>query len=127
MAETGADVVVDAAEKVVIDADSLALRRLLTNLLENAVKYGTRARCTLSVHNRLAEIDIDDDGPGVPAVELNRVFDPFYRREPSRSRQTGGIGLGLSVARSIARAHGGDVALENRPQGGLTARVTLPV
>jgi two-component system OmpR family sensor kinase len=55
------------------------------------------------------------------------VFDPFYRREPSRSRQTGGIGLGLSVARSIARAHGGDVSLENRPQGGLTARVTLPV
>lgn len=127
MAETGADVVVDTAEKVVIDADSLALRRLLTNLLENAVKYGTRARCTLSVHNRLAEIDIDDDGPGVPALELNRVFDPFYRREPSRSRQTGGIGLGLSVARSIARAHGGDVALQNRPQGGLTARVTLPV
>jgi signal transduction histidine kinase len=127
MAETGADVAVDKAEKVVIDADSLALRRLLTNLLENAVKYGTRARCSLSVHDRLAEIDIEDDGPGVPAPELNRVFDPFYRREPSRNRQTGGIGLGLSVARSIARAHGGDVALQNRPQGGLRAKVTLPL
>ncbi len=127
MAETGADVVVDKAEKVVIDADSLALRRLLTNLLENAVKYGTRARCTLSVHDRLAEIDIEDDGPGVPTADMNRVFDPFYRREPSRNRQTGGIGLGLSVARSIARAHGGDVALQNRPQGGLRAKVTLPV
>jgi two-component system OmpR family sensor kinase len=127
MAETGADVSVQQTEKVVIDADSLALRRLLTNLLENAVKYGVRARARLSVKNGLAEIDVDDDGPGVPIPELNRVFDPFYRREPSRSRQTGGIGLGLSVARSIARAHGGDVALENRPSGGLTARVTLPV
>ena len=127
MAETGADVTVNGAEKVVIDADGLALRRLLTNLIENAVKYGARARCTLSVHDRQAEIDIEDDGPGVPALELNRVFDPFYRREPSRSRQTGGIGLGLSVARSIARAHGGDVALANRPQGGLKAKVTLPV
>jgi len=127
MAETGADVAVERAEKVVIDADSLALRRLITNLIENAIKYGARARCTLSVHDRLAEIDIEDDGPGVPAPELNRVFDPFYRREPSRNRQTGGIGLGLSVARSIARAHGGDVALQNRPQGGLRAKVTLPV
>jgi signal transduction histidine kinase len=127
MAETGADVTVEKAEKVVIDADSLALRRLITNLIENAIKYGARARCTLSVHDRLAEIDIEDDGPGVPGPELNRVFDPFYRREPSRNRQTGGIGLGLSVARSIARAHGGDVALQNRPQGGLRAKVTLPV
>jgi len=127
MAETGADVQVNNAEKVVIDADSLALRRLLTNLLENAVKYGSRARATLSVHDRIAEINIDDDGPGVPVPELNRVFDPFYRREPSRNRQTGGIGLGLSVARSIARAHGGDVDLQNRAQGGLRARVTLPV
>jgi signal transduction histidine kinase len=127
MAETGADVSVDKIEKVVIDADGLALRRLLTNLIENALKYGARARCSLSVHDRLAEIDIEDDGPGVPIPELNRVFDPFYRREPSRSRQTGGIGLGLSVARSIARAHGGDVALANRPQGGLKAKVTLPV
>jgi signal transduction histidine kinase len=127
MAETGADVSVTDSQKVVIDADSLALRRLLTNLLENAIKYGVRARASLSVKDRLAEIDIDDDGPGVPTPELNRVFDPFYRREPSRSRQTGGIGLGLSVARSIARAHGGDVFLLNRPAGGLTARVTLPV
>jgi two-component system OmpR family sensor kinase len=127
LAETGADVTVGHTEKVVIDADSLALRRLLTNLLENALKYGVRARTRLSVSNGLAEIDVDDDGPGVPIPELNRVFDPFYRREPSRSRQTGGIGLGLSVARSIARAHGGDVTLLNRPQGGLTARVVLPV
>ena len=127
MAETGADVTVQHTEKVIIDADGLALRRLLTNLLENALKYGVRARTRLSVKNGLAEIDVDDDGPGVPIPELNRVFDPFYRREPSRSRQTGGIGLGLSVARSIARAHGGDVDLVNRPSGGLTARVTLPV
>ena len=77
LAETGADVTVGHTEKVVIDADSLALRRLLTNLLENALKYGVRARTRLSVANGLAEIDVDDDGPGVPILELNRVFDPF--------------------------------------------------
>jgi signal transduction histidine kinase len=72
-------------------------------------------------------VEIDDDGPGIPAADAEKVFEPFYRREPSRSRQTGGIGLGLAVVRTIARGHGGDVTLHNRAGGGLTARVQLPI
>jgi signal transduction histidine kinase len=127
MAETGANVRVSNAERVVINADSLALRRLFSNLLDNAVKFGGTARASLFIKDHAAVVEVEDDGPGVPEGELERVFAPFYRREPSRSRKTGGIGLGLSVARSIARSHGGELVLENRPGGGLTARATLPV
>lgn len=127
LAETGAHVTMEKAERVVISADSLALRRLFSNLLENAVKFGGQARARLMVEDHAAVVEIDDDGPGVPESEMERVFAPFYRREPSRNRKTGGIGLGLSVARSIARSHGGDLVLKNRPGGGLTARATLPV
>ena len=70
---------------------------------------------------------MEDDGPGIPPDELERVFEPFYRGEPSRNRETGGVGLGLPIARNILRAHGGDVALANRPSGGVRATVTLPV
>jgi signal transduction histidine kinase len=72
-------------------------------------------------------VSIDDDGPGIPPSELDRVFDPFYRLEASRSRETGGTGLGLTVARSTIRAHGGDVRLANRDGGGLSVSVTLPM
>ncbi len=126
-AETGADAHVDRAEKVVISGDPMALRRLISNLVENALKYGGQARGRLSRSDGYAIIEIEDDGPGVPAAEMERVFEPFYRREPSRSRETGGIGLGLAVVRTVARAHGGDVTLHNREGGGLTARVSLPI
>jgi Signal transduction histidine kinase len=127
MAETGFDTEVERGEKVVVTGDPVALRRLLTNLLENAVKFGDRARARVYSDEANAYVEIEDDGPGIPPDELERVFDPFYRREPSRSRQTGGAGLGLAVVRSVARGHGGDVMLINRPQGGLTARVHLPL
>jgi len=127
MAETGAKTEVEFGEKVVLDGDPMALRRLFSNLLENAVKFGGGARARVFREASNAVVEIDDDGPGIPAQETERVFEPFYRREPSRSRQTGGIGLGLAVVRSIARGHGGDVALVNRPGGGLTARVSLPI
>ena len=127
MAETGANTEVEAGEKVVLDGDPMALRRLFSNLLENAVKFGGRARARVSKDAYNAVVEIDDDGPGIPPQDAERVFEPFYRREPSRSRQTGGIGLGLAVVRSIARGHGGDVVLANRDGGGLTARVLLPL
>jgi len=127
MAETGAATEIDLGEKVVIEGDPMALRRLFTNLLENAVKYGGGARTRVFREPASAVVEIADDGPGIPADDLERVFDPFYRREPSRSRQTGGIGLGLAVVRSVARGHGGDVILVNRSGGGLTARVILPI
>jgi signal transduction histidine kinase len=127
MVDTGADVTFSSDEKVVIGGDPVGLKRLFSNLLENAVKYGKRARVRVRADDGMAVVEIDDDGPGVPAAEAERVFEPFYRREPSRNRDTGGIGLGLAVVRTIARAHGGDAELENRKGGGLTARVRLPL
>ena len=127
MAETGSKTEVANSQKVVLEGDPVALRRLFTNLLENAVKFGGAARARIFREDASAVVEIDDDGPGIPPEEAERVFEPFYRREPSRSRQTGGIGLGLAVVRSIARGHGGDVSLLNRKGGGLTARVLLPI
>jgi signal transduction histidine kinase len=69
---------------------------------------------------------VDDEGPGIAPQELERVFEPFYRGEPSRNRETGGVGLGLPITRNIVRAHGGDVTLANRPTGGVRATITLP-
>ena len=127
MAETGAETEVASGEKVVLEGDPMALRRLIANLLENAVKFGGRARARVFADAGHAVVEIDDDGPGIPEADVEKVFEPFYRREPSRSRQTGGIGLGLAVVRTIARGHGGDVNLINRAGGGLTARVQLPL
>jgi two-component system, OmpR family, sensor kinase len=127
MAETGASTEVASGEKVVLEGDPMALRRLFSNLLDNAVKFGGRARARVFRDASNAFVEIDDDGPGIPPSDREKVFEPFYRREPSRSRQTGGIGLGLAVVRSIARGHGGDVDLVNRVGGGLTARVQLPL
>jgi two-component system OmpR family sensor kinase len=125
-AETGGDATVDRTEKTIIEGDPVALKRLVANLVDNALKYGVRARGRVFAEEGMAIIEIDDDGPGIPPGELERVFEPFYRGEPSRNRETGGIGLGLAVVRSLARAHGGDVVLANRPDGGLRASVRLP-
>jgi signal transduction histidine kinase len=126
-AETGGAATVERAEKIVIEGDPIALKRLVVNLVENALKYGHVARGSVFADGDMAIIEIDDDGPGVPPAELERVFEPFFRGEPSRNRETGGIGLGLAVVRSLARAHGGDVTLLNRPEGGLRASVRLPI
>lgn len=104
----------------------IALRRALNNLLDNAVKYGGRARVALLQEAGTIAIQIDDDGPGIPESELEKAFAPFYRVERSRSRDTGGVGLGLAFARSVIRAHGGDIRLINRDEGGLRVIVTLP-
>lgn len=125
-AETGGQASVELGEKIIIDGDPVALRRLLTNLVENGLKYGGAVQGRVRAEGRLAVIEIDDNGPGIVPAELDRVFEPFFRSEPSRNRETGGIGLGLAVVRSVARAHGGDVTLHNRPEGGLRARVELP-
>jgi signal transduction histidine kinase len=106
---------------------SLAMKRALTNLISNAIAYGGSAQVRLEppVGGWVA-ITVEDDGPGIPEAEIERVFEPFHRVETSRNRETGGTGLGLPIARDIVRAHGGDVVLSNRPHGGLAARITLP-
>ena len=106
--------------------DAARLRRCIGNLVDNAVLYGQRAHIKIEDSAKALTIHISDDGPGLPEAMLERVFDPFFRIEGSRSRDTGGSGLGLSIARNIARAAGGDVALRNRAEGGLDAVLTLP-
>jgi signal transduction histidine kinase len=109
-----------------------ALKRAIRNLIENAVTYGARARVRLDDSEGNITIVIDDDGPGIPAADFERVFTPFVRLEDSRSRDTGGIGLGMSIARSIIRSHGGDIVLANREpespggSGGLRTTIILP-
>ncbi len=115
-------------EHLTVRARPLALKRALINLIGNALKYGGAARVRLAVErNSLARVDIEDDGPGIPTGELERVFEPFRRIESSRNRETGGTGLGLAIARNAIRAHGGEIMLANRASGGLIASVTLPL
>jgi two-component system osmolarity sensor histidine kinase EnvZ len=104
-----------------------AMKRCLTNLIGNALRYGSRAMISASVDDHTATVVIDDDGPGIEAARREDMFRPFTRMEESRNSATGGVGLGLTIARDIARFHGGDVVLENSPLGGLRARVWVPV
>lgn len=126
-AETGADVAFDGGAHLNVLADPAALRRALGNLIGNAVKYGGAARVKAFALNGQAVITVEDDGPGLPDAELEAVFEPFRRGEQSRNRETGGAGLGLTVARQAARGAGGDVTLVNRRGGGLIARLTVPM
>jgi signal transduction histidine kinase len=102
------------------------LKRGLGNLIDNAVKYGIKAEISLARLRNGYEIRIADHGPGIAEAEMENAFAPFCRLDPSRSRETGGVGLGLAVARNAIRAHGGDITLINRPEGGLCAIVSLP-
>jgi signal transduction histidine kinase len=102
------------------------MRRCLANLVDNAVKYGNSARVHLELASEFVTIRIDDDGPGVQVADQERVFAPFERLDSSRNSDSGGTGLGLSIARTIARAHGGDVTIENRREGGLRVTLSLP-
>ncbi len=107
-------------------AQPLALRRCLNNLIENAIRYGNCAYITLNDAGDKLIISIHDTGQGIPDDQLEAVFAPFYRIEASRSRHTGGVGLGLSIARDIAQKHGGGLTLRNAPEGGLVAALELP-
>jgi signal transduction histidine kinase len=102
------------------------LRRGLVNLIDNAVKYGREAQVAVERIGGAARIRIRDNGPGIADAELARVFEPFYRVESSRSRESGGTGLGLTIARNIAEQHGGSIALANHPEGGLEVTLMLP-
>lgn len=105
-----------------------ALRRAIRNIVENAVRYGERARVRLANSHDAIKIVIEDDRPGIPDEFAERVFAPFFRLEHSRNRETGGVGLGLSIARTIVRHHGGDIVLSNGVSGfSATISLLLPV
>jgi signal transduction histidine kinase len=125
-ADSGAAVGYEGPAHLTIRARPVALRRALSNLIDNAIKYGTSAHVALRLDERQAVVEIADEGPGIAAEQMELVFRPYYRLEGSRSRETGGVGLGLSIARAVIGAEGGEIALANRPEGGLCARVTLP-
>ena len=103
------------------------MRRCLTNLIANAQRHGTQVAVRAGRRKNAVEVTVDDDGPGIPPERYEDVFKPFFRLDQSRNPATGGIGLGLTIARDVARSHGGDVALEAAPGGGLRVRVWLPV
>lgn len=125
--EAGADVECRAEPSVWVNAEAVNLRRALTNLIDNAVKFGARARVNVLIVRGRAVFQVEDDGPGLPEGLRQRVFEPFVRAEPSRNRSTGGAGLGLAVVGTVARVHGGQIDLVNREGGGLTARLVLPL
>ena len=123
--EMGHDVSVEGQALQPFIGKPQALKRCLTNLVTNAVKFGVRARIVVEDGPALL-IRVRDEGPGIPAEELERVFEPFYRVESSRNRDTGGTGLGLSIARDVAQAHGGSLVAQNLATGGLEALLVLP-
>jgi signal transduction histidine kinase len=124
--EVGSDVRIEGAAQAPYRGHAQTLKRCVGNLIDNAVKYGQRATIVVADSPAELSISVRDEGPGIPAPELERVFEPFHRLEASRNRATGGSGLGLTIARNIAHAHGGELILRNRPAGGLEAALTLP-
>ena len=112
---------------IVVPVRPNAFKRCVTNLVDNAHRYAAHVSVRAGRRGETVEITVDDDGPGIPEDRREEAFRPFYRLENSRNQQTGGVGLGLTIARDVIRGHGGDIVLGNSPAGGLRARVVLPV
>ena len=112
---------------IVVALRPAGFRRCLTNLLDNAMRYAEHVSVRAGHRGDAIEIMVDDDGPGIAEKDREDVFKPFFRLEGSRNRETGGVGLGLTIARDVVRGHGGDLALEESPGGGLRARIRLPL
>ncbi|QDD63980.1 HAMP domain-containing protein [Herbaspirillum seropedicae] len=125
-ADAGQDVALQGSTRAFVMAQPGALRRCLTNLIDNACKYGKSARLSIALEQQKIAIRIRDQGPGIPESELEAVFEPFYRLEASRSRDTGGTGLGLTIALNIAENHHGQLRLRNLAEGGLEVLLELP-
>ena len=116
----------DMAERFVAPVRPVLFRRALRNLVSNALQYGGSATIAVARAGNHIMIAVDDNGPGVPADQLQKIFEPFARAETSRNRASGGSGLGLTIARAITQAHGGSVTLTNRAEGGIRATLSLP-
>jgi signal transduction histidine kinase len=127
LADTGSAVSFSTLPQARVEGRASELRRALRNLIENAVRYGEQARVSLNAGAKHADINVDDNGPGIPDDKLAHVVKPFVRLEESRSVETGGHGLGLTIARAIAERHDGELLLSNRTEGGLRATLRLPL
>ncbi|MCJ2183649.1 ATP-binding protein [Novosphingobium sp. 1949] len=118
--------IVPIGEAVLVRASHLSFQRMMANLLDNALRYGGgSARVRVLAERTHVHISVEDEGPGVPEIDLERLLQPFERSEPSRARHTGGVGLGLSIVQALARRYEGDVRLENRSEGGFRAILSL--
>ena len=124
--ETGGSVTIGGRASSPYPGRPQALKRCLSNLIENAIKYGKQATVEIADTSDRLELRILDEGPGVPPEEMEKVFEPFYRLEGSRNRDTGGTGLGLAIAKNVTELHGGRIELRNRPERGLEVLVVLP-
>ncbi|GJD97568.1 ATP-binding protein [Methylobacterium iners] len=124
--DAGRDVVYEGPGRALATVRPVAMRRALDNVVDNAVRYGTRARLSLVVDEDELLVTVEDDGPGIASNDVAKVFEPFTRLEASRNRNTGGTGLGLTIARRIFEDEQGIITLANRPEGGLRAQVSLP-
>lgn len=124
--DRGLEASLEAPDSLVVSGRLLSLKRAVTNLVENALAYGGCAQVRLVREGETVVFTIADRGPGIPADQLETVLEPFVRLEGSRSRATGGVGLGLAIAEAAVRGQGGSLVLANRPEGGLEARVVLP-
>jgi signal transduction histidine kinase len=126
-ADQGIDIGYAGPAHAVYRGRPFALKRAFTNLIDNAAKYAKTPEIELSCEDAALVVAIRDRGPGIPPDALDNVFRPYYRVDKSRNRTTGGVGLGLTVAQAIVQGHGGEIVLKNRPEGGLEARIVLPV
>ncbi|MBL3674108.1 ATP-binding protein [Paracoccus aerius] len=127
LADSGACISCDCASGIIISCKRVGIKRAVTNLIENALKYGQEAHVSTHRSRHVAVISVEDRGPGIPESQLERVFLPFSRGDKSRSSESEGIGLGLSIAQAIAEDHGGEVRLINLSGGGLRAELVLPL
>ena len=123
----GSHIELEIKDNLVLPLRRESMRRCLSNLVNNAQRYATNVHVRADHLRNAVEVTIDDDGPGIPETEREEVFKPFYRREQSRNPATGGVGLGLTIARDVIRSHGGELTLDEAPLGGLRANLRLPV
>ena len=123
----GAEVDLHTEGDIIVPVRPNAFKRCVTNLVDNADRYATHVSVRAGKRGDAIDVTIDDNGPGIPPDKWDDVFKPFFRLDESRNQGTGGVGLGLTIARDVIRGHGGDISLDVSPAGGLRARLTLPI
>ena len=121
------NIIFEEKNNVIISIRENSFKRCINNILSNSVKFGNNIDINFEEKENNLKIIIDDDGPGIPKIERNKVFQPFYQLDDSRNRNKGGVGLGMTIALDIVLSHGGDVLLEDSKLGGLRVIISLPV